>query len=309
MSDRRGKDPSPMVVIGPHTHLRLIIVLTTRSSKRCRCIKDPNRVVKLALRYLKSITKPAHYRVIRLLIGDDVRIMRPMPGRLHATEFKPAVISHSITVHRTVNQNRRQSLAMRLQNPIHKLSVIHTGKTLIVHHNVKAVRPVRVVIQGNLRVGCRAPLMHHSPLNIGSSANPTRQNSLLSLIVVATPPRDQQRPNRPLPPLHRRFLVPLPQQLRRQAAANQQQTAQNNGFLHGKHLKTGFLSRWEIDVPAVGNRLAGSQFTIPHSLPAPKYPSSKARLTAAKCPATRGAKRSRFSPGQPDSITSTSSDP
>jgi hypothetical protein len=161
----------------------------------CR-VEQLDRVVQLALRCDECLTELLHNGVVGFHIVDDVRVMRPVPGRLHPDEIEPLIIARTVTVHGTVNQNRRQPFAMRLDDVLDKVLVLHVREALVVNDDVEAFRPVRIVVQRDRRVGRRAALMSNRPDDVGSRRNTSRKNQLLSSVVVAATARNQQRSKR-----------------------------------------------------------------------------------------------------------------
>ena len=72
------EDSCAVVVIGPDTGLRLVVVLTIGDGQWSCRVKDFRCVVQLTFGHHKAFAKTRHDRMIRLLIINRVRIMRPV---------------------------------------------------------------------------------------------------------------------------------------------------------------------------------------------------------------------------------------
>ena len=124
MPDRAAKNFCSVVVICPHAHLRLAVGVSICLSKwRCR-VKNLHRVIKLTLWSDESRPESFHNRMAGVEVVGLVRIVSSVAWRLHSDEFKPSVVVDSVTMHGTVNQNRRQSVFVRLQNAVDKFEVL-----------------------------------------------------------------------------------------------------------------------------------------------------------------------------------------
>ena len=139
MADRRRKDSPLFILIGPDARLRIPVALPLGLTERRRRVEQLDRVVKLSLRSNESLPEVLHDGMIGFDVVDRVRVVRAVAWRLHPDEIEPLVIARPVTVHRAVNQNRRQPFAMRLDDVLDKVLFLDVGKAFVVDDDVEAV--------------------------------------------------------------------------------------------------------------------------------------------------------------------------
>ncbi len=187
-----GEDLAITVAVGPDADLGLVVAPAVGLPEHRGAVKDLDRVVELSLGRDKLAAKPFHDGMRRLNVIDRKRIVRTMSGRLHADKLKPLVVSCAIAVHGAVDQQRRQALAMRADDVVDEILVLDRGKALVVHHDIKALGPVTVLVQRYLRIRGAPSLAGDGPDHVGPGGDTSCQDQLLAVVVMTAPARDKQ---------------------------------------------------------------------------------------------------------------------
>ena len=192
VADGRAEHAGLAVFVGPNACLRLVVGLAFRLPQSRRRRPELDRVIKFPLGRHKPRPEAFHDGMLGFEILDRVGIMRPVAGRLHADELEPFVGARAVAVHRAVNQNRGHAFAVRFEDSLHPFHVGHVGKAFVVHDDIEALGPIRIVIQRNLGVGCLAALLHDGPFHVGPRRDAFAEDQLLPVVIVAAAARHQQ---------------------------------------------------------------------------------------------------------------------
>jgi len=101
-----------------------------------------------------------------------------------------------VTVHAAVQQHGRQTVAVRLENPVDDLQILHAGTALVVNDHIIILRPIRLLVDRVQVLNTGVGIVGDGPHDIRTGGNPFGQNILLLRVVVAAAAEDQQRANR-----------------------------------------------------------------------------------------------------------------
>jgi hypothetical protein len=193
MAQRAAKHPRLLAVeIRPDRDLILAGLLILRGRQGVGRGAELGDVIQLARRVPPAQGKSLHDRMRPVGLENFMRVVFPVAVRGDAAELKPIVRLRAIAMHGAMQHNRRQPLAMRLQNALHEGQVLHGREALVVNHHIVALRPIRILVERDLRVGRRTSLHDNIDLDVRALLQPFRNQNLLGLVVVATTAADIQ---------------------------------------------------------------------------------------------------------------------
>ena len=197
MSVGRAEDARLAILIDPRHGIRLAVLFAHRGRERPRVRPQLFDHVEFIRRRLPVVRDSLHDGMRRLNLLHRVTALMIMPPARHPEEFPPVIHARrAIGVHGAMDHHRRHARLVRRRDLADVICVRRVRKTLVMHHHVVALRPIRVVVKREHRLRAGAALLHDLPLHGREPAHGVRQRLALEFVIVATPAGDEQRPQR-----------------------------------------------------------------------------------------------------------------
>ncbi len=93
-----------------------------------------------------------------------------------------------------MKQDGWQPLLMWLENSVDHAEVLDVSRALVVHNDVKSLRPVGVVIDRILMAGAVVRIVSDRPFDIGPRGNAFRNDLFLRRVIVAAAAENEAVP-------------------------------------------------------------------------------------------------------------------
>ena len=199
VAERRAKDaclPRPVLVHPRDDEVLDFVANILRPSRNGpRGVEQFEIVVQLlvdrgpVLQRLRKQTSRAaealHDRMLRGDEGDVDRLLRPVAGGLHAEELEPVVRSRPVAVHRAVEVDCRNTALVGVEDVLNVGQLLHIRRAFVVDDDVVALRPVRVVVDVEPRLGAFVGRVDDRHLDHHAGLDPLFEDLLLLGVIVA----------------------------------------------------------------------------------------------------------------------------
>ena len=138
-----AEDAGLPVGVGPGNHhvLQFVAHLLAASGEWLGRLKEPHVVVELLIHGGPVVQSPQH-RVLAIDVDHVDRLLRTVPRRVDTHKLKPIVPTSAVAVHRTVQIDRRDSLAMGRENVFDIRNLGHIGRAFVVDDHVVPIGPI-----------------------------------------------------------------------------------------------------------------------------------------------------------------------
>ena len=192
VAERGAEDAALAVLVGPDADLVVALLLVLGGAERVGVRPELLDPIEFPGWIGPGGAELGHDRMAGVDVQHLMRIGRPVPPRGHAAELEPVIGPVAVAVHRTVQHDGWQPLAVRRDDILGPGVLLHVGETLVVNDDIEPLRPVLLLVQRDSAGGRRAALVDDHHVHVGPFHHPLREQFLLRVVVVAAPAADQQ---------------------------------------------------------------------------------------------------------------------